>query len=572
MPSTLSSQLCRTSARSAARAAWLCGLLLLATSGCAALHPLRGVPAAYLPDPYLGPSRDDKRPIDPSLLVRSAPDQHRVGPGDVLSIFIPNVLGSQSVTLDQNVGINPPINLPLTPADPPTVGYPIQVRDDGTIALPWIAPLNVTGMTLHEVEQSLRGAYLDTKRILNPDDALILVSLFRPRVHRVLVVRQEPAAGISFSSGPGSVNIGDSGKGMAREVILRAYENDVMHALSKAEGGADGLPGLSAENAVYIIRRPRCFFEPGAAIQPQPVAPFQNGLPQPQWPQLGNSPPISPNGIQTVGYEQNTPLGGYRGNVNFAGHSLAMPETAAGGGQVAGASGQWIAPAPAGQLSPAAGPVMSAPVGHSLGIAPVPVSGAPVVANPTPQWSAMLADFDPTIDNPNVIRIPIRLGPGEVPQICEEDITLYDGDIVFIESRATEVFYTGGLIGGGQYTLPRDYDLRVLEAISIAEGKSNGGNNLNRAMGGVSALNQDVANSASRLAILRTLPNGQRITIEVNLIKAMRYQEENIIVQPGDMLILEYTCPEAVAAFTQRFLFEGALIGVAASMFTGGSN
>ena len=47
-------------------------------------------------------------------------------------------------------------------------------------------------------------------------------------------------------------------------------------------------------------------------------------------------------------------------------------------------------------------------------------------------------------------------------------ILLHDGDIVFIESRETEVFYTGGLLGGNQFALPRDYDIDVVRAICAA--------------------------------------------------------------------------------------------------------
>lgn len=117
--------------------------------------------------------------------------------------------------------------------------------------------------------------------------------------------------------------------------------------------------------------------------------------------------------------------------------------------------------------------------------------------------------------------------------------------------------------------LPRDYDLGVLEAVSIAESSrtTGGGGGSYQSIGGVSALNHDVSNSASRLAILRTLPNGKRITIEVDLRKAMRYPEENIRVQPGDILFLQYTFPEAVCAFTQRYILEGALFTLAASQF-----
>lgn len=576
------------------------GLLFAAVMwpGCAALHPVRGVPAAYLPDQFHGPSRSNKRTIDLSLLVRSPSDQHRVAAGDVLSIYIPRVLGSQPTEVN-TVGIEPPINMPHTYEDPPTLGYPITVRDDHTLALPQIPPINVYNMTLHQVEERIRRAYTVDHQILQPHEALVLVSLQRPRMHRILVVRQETSNGLSTGSGPGTVNIGVSKKGTARTVTLKAYENDVLHALALAEG-VDGLPGLDAENTIYIIRKrqPGMGQMPGSLSPAMPGGPAHMG-PLPPAPPIGNPnpglpvPPLpmgtrtqtSPSAIQQASHAE--PAGGPFGNYRQGAMSVAQatPSPSSPGG----VSAMGTAP-PLPYAVPTQPPLPStdspprpwSASEHSGWSAtpPMPVTDQmPPMATPDPRtdlsWPAMLSNFEPTIDNPNVVKIPVRLGPGEYPRFSEQDITLYDGDIVFIESRETEVFYTGGLLGGGQYTLPRDYDLRVLEAVSIAEGRSTGsggGNGGLRSIGGVSALNQDVALSASRLAILRTLPNGQRITIEVDLKKALRYKEENIVVQPGDMLLLEYTLPEAVAAYTQRFLLEGALIGIATSMFMGGGS
>lgn len=536
------------------------GLLCALGSGCGALHPVRGVPAAYLPHAFEGPSRDNKRTIDPSLLVRTSPDQHRVAAGDVLSIYIPRVLGAQSTEMN-SVGIEPPINIPPTAYDPPTIGYPISVRDDHTISLPQIPPLSVFNLTLQEVEDLIRRTYTLDHQILQPHEALVMVSLQRPRVHRVLVVRQEANSGLSVGSGPGQLNIGTTGKGVAREVVLRAYENDVLHALSRAEGGADGLPGLNAKNTIYVIRRrsrPACGPLPGMphAI---PITPPHPGLPVHPFPAPLGRQAEPQSGVRTVQHEQLAPFGSYRQHAGAA----ALDQ----GHSASGWAGGGIPPESAMNMDGHAF-LASPPLGPTP-LAPPPIDPGPAPGDPYVWGAAMLADFDPTIENPNVIKIPVRLGPGEAPHITEEQITLYDGDIVFIESRETEVFYTGGLLGGGQYTLPRDYDLRVLEAVSIAEGSGQANNQMN-SLGGVSALNKDVSNSASRLAILRTLPTGQRITIEVDLHKAMKYREENIIVQPGDMLILEYTAAEAMCAFTHRFLLEGALIGIATSMFTTG--
>ncbi len=41
-----------------------------------------------------------------------------------------------------------------------------------------------------------------------------------------------------------------------------------------------------------------------------------------------------------------------------------------------------------------------------------------------------------------------------------------------IQSRDREKFYTGGVLGGGEHLLPRDYDLDILVAIAIAGARS----------------------------------------------------------------------------------------------------
>lgn len=173
-----------------------------------------------------------------------------------------------------------------------------------------------------------------------------------------------------------------------------------------------------------------------------------------------------------------------------------------------------------------------------------------------------------------IIRIPVRLTAGEVPQFTEQDVILQDGDIVFIESRETEIFYTGGLLGGGQYTLPRDYDLDVLGAVSIASGRvvAVSGATGNR-IGGVSALNQDVSVGASDVVILRQIPDGGQIPIKVDLNKAIREPQHRVRIMPGDYIILRYKPHEAVAAFIERNLLAGGIIGLAASgsAFGGGN-
>ena len=180
----------------------------------------------------------------------------------------------------------------------------------------------------------------------------------------------------------------------------------------------------------------------------------------------------------------------------------------------------------------------------------------------------------PTIDQhnlpPDIIRIPIRLNPGEPITFKPEDVILEDGDIVFIESRETEIFYTAGLLGGGQYTLPRDYDLDILGAISIAQSAQNIQNQASRAIGGVSAINGDVTISASRVLILRKTLDGGQIPIELNLYDVLKDPSKRILIHPGDVVMLRYTKLEGLAAFIERNLLEGALFSVAAAQLNSG--
>ena len=90
-------------------------------------------------------------------------------------------------------------------------------------------------------------------------------------------------------------------------------------------------------------------------------------------------------------------------------------------------------------------------------------------------------------------------------------------------------------------------------------------------VGGQSALNADVSISASHVIILRSLPDGMQLPIKVDLYKAVRDPSERIIIQPGDYLILQYTRLEAVCAFIERHLLEGALFSLAGAQLQNGN-
>lgn len=373
-------------------------------------------------------------------LLRQKPKKYQVDKGDVLGIYVEGVFGKD--------GEMPPIYEPTTGSDgSPSLGYPIRVRENGTISLPWLAqPMVVRGMSIAEVEEAVRFAYTQRHRLVKPDQARIMVTLQKPRTYDVMVVRQEAGASdVAGDDGAGAVKVGSAKRGNGRALKLPAYKNDVLNALVQT----GGLPGLDADNTIYVL------------------------------------------------------------------HNRARPQ-----------------------------PVHNAAEG----------------------WSEPLEDIDPTIESEYITKIPVKLSPGELPCFGEEDIILGDGDVVFIESRDTEVYYTGGLLGGGQYTLPRDYDLDVFEAISIAQGVTGLGRTSPRGIGGISSLNQDVTVGASDVIILRRTPHGGHIPIKVNLYHAIKHPEERLIIKPGDYILLRYTPAESVAAFIGRHLLDVATIGLAATI------
>ncbi len=137
-----------------------------------------------------------------------------------------------------------------------------------------------------------------------------------------------------------------------------------------------------------------------------------------------------------------------------------------------------------------------------------------------------------------IVRIPLRVGPNETPpQLTSEDVTLYDGDVVYIQSREAEVYYTGGLIKGGVYPIPRDYDLDVMGAIATAGGTigASAGAAANNATSRVGSLVP-----ASRILVLREV-NGKQYAIQIKQKDMLSDPSQRILIEPNDVILVEYT-------------------------------
>ena len=408
-------------------AVWLMvGLVTLSNTGCALFDDLGSVPIERIPPHLLySESKDELIDISFERLRQTPPEVYELDSDDILGIYIENVLGTSDEL--------PPVHFPEDQNVPPAIGFPVPVREDGSVSIPLVEPINVRGMTLIEATDAIRKAYTIDREILKEGKDRIIVTLIRKRTTRVLVIREE-VGGIAEVTKRGTGDIVD----------LDAYENDVLTALSKT----GGLPGDDARNEVLIYRG----MYDGAEDYDMLV--------------------------------QQLSMQHYGQNCNY---------------------------------------------------------------------------YDPQIpDPPNLLRIPLSYNPAFPPTFTEENIILNEGDIVLIKGREDEVFYTGGLLEGRELPLPRDKDLDVLAAISLAGGALGRGQSSGRGGGGQFAGGLEGL-PPSELIVLRQLPGKQQIAIRIDTKQAIRSPQSRILVKPNDTLILRYTPCEQFTNFALN-VAQGSLV------------
>jgi len=411
-------------------------LTTVSLTGCTALFsPIDTIPASRVPAQFLAEPQANKVPIDASRLRQPKPEFYTLDTDDVLAVFIEGVLGD----LDQA----PPVNFPPPGSDlAPSIGFPVPVRDDGTMSLPLVQPIPVRGLTIQQAEALITRAYRDGPTPILTNENRIIVTLFRERTHRVFVVRQDNSAsqrGQQFQGQGRTQGVTDRSDLSSRGFVLQlpAYKNDLLNALSQT----GGLPGVNAKPEVRILRGDRL----DVARRDAQLAEF------------------------------------YR---------------------------------------------TSRPEQFPYGILPT------------------------VDDETNTITIPMRLGAGEVPTFRPEDIVLRDGDIVYVDTRETDVYYTGGLLGGGELPLPRDYDLDVLAAVSIA---GQGVAGASRTSGGFGA---SVAQSQpTELIVLRRIPGNRQLNIRIDLNDAINDPRQRILIKAGDTLVLRFKPQEELINFATSTFF-----------------
>jgi len=386
-------------------------------------------------------TKSNKVALDLTLLTQEKPRTHIIGPGDILNVYVHGVFPAgltEIPVVHQTQAVGQQYFPPTGTVKSPSFGIPLEVSADGTLQLPLIGKIDVAGLTIAELQQSMSYEYV-SKGIIEQYRERIIVTLARSRTFRVLVIREDSGAEqpqmISRNSVPYTKH------GRAQIVDLPAFENDVLHALA----ATGGLPGIDAENEVWVLRKQH-----------------------------------------------------------------------------------------------------------------VPSSLARQVAGNLPSRE-MITELE---RNNLAVRIPLRFDPNNPVSLARDDVILNEGDIVYVPSRS-EFFYTAGLLPAGKIPLPRDEDLDVIQAAAIAGGSIGGsggasGSSIFRGggLGGVVP--------PSLLAVVRTLPSGEQVLMRVNLAKAMKDPQERVIVQPGDVLFLQYTRGELITNMLLNFLNFNFLLSSAA--------
>jgi hypothetical protein len=150
------------------------------------------------------------------------------------------------------------------------------------------------------------------------------------------------------------------------------------------------------------------------------------------------------------------------------------------------------------------------------------------------------------------IRVPLRIKAGEQLPFGPQDVILHTGDVIYLEPRETEFFYTGGLLPGGEVPLPRDRDIDVLEAVAIANGSLGGLGGASAAVFRAGAGPGNII-PPSRAVVVRKLANGQQIMIRVDLARARFDPTERVIIQPGDFVMMYYKPSEIASNVALNF-------------------
>ena len=125
---------------------------------------------------------------------------------------------------------------------------------------------------------------------------------------------------------------------------------------------------------------------------------------------------------------------------------------------------------------------------------------------------------------------PVRGNSRSASPFPRSQARLNNGDVVAITAKPTEVFYVGGLLGGGEFVIPRDRPLSVMDAIAQAGG-------IPQAQRGVGA----IPLQQPRVLTLLRRNGGRQFSQQFDLSGGFSQQASQTRVRSGDYLILDYS-------------------------------
>lgn len=157
---------------------------------------------------------------------------------------------------------------------------------------------------------------------------------------------------------------------------------------------------------------------------------------------------------------------------------------------------------------------------------------------------ALASFLDSPESPPRVVRLDLaELQRGEAPA----DLHVEDGSVVMVRKRQQQSVSIIGLVRRpDNYDLPEDESLRLLDALALAGGPT--------------------VSVADKVRVIRHPPDKEDpITIAVSVKRAKRLGKENLVLAPGDIVVVEETpvtmMVETIRGFI-RFGFTSAIPGL----------
>lgn len=161
-----------------------------------------------------------------------------------------------------------------------------------------------------------------------------------------------------------------------------------------------------------------------------------------------------------------------------------------------------------------------------------------------PGFSTELAGFQrgqpPTGLPPRTVRIDLE----QASLTGNADVHLEDGSTVMVMQRPKRYIHVMGLVRTpDQFEMPPEHELRLLGAISLANGRT--------------------LELADKVRVIRTVPNGaEPIVIEASVREAKQNTSANIRLAPGDVVSVEETPVTFVVGTIRDFVRFGFTAGI----------